>query len=42
MPQYQGRYDDVREAILANAPIKAKFYRAVWNEGSTLVSREEW
>lgn len=42
MPKYNGRYDDVREAILADAPDNAEFYHVVWGGGGTLVDREEW
>ena len=48
MPEYQGKYDEVRVKILARAPKEAKFYHGTWNPlgGQNFikgeVSRKEW
>lgn len=42
MPEYQGRYDDVKERILADAHENAEFFHAVWNLSENAVPREEW
>lgn len=39
MPEYEGKYEDVRSRILADAPPEAEFY----NEDSIKpISREKW
>lgn len=40
VPEYQGKYDDVREKILRDAPPEAKFRCVV--SSLKAVSREEW
>lgn len=30
MPEFQGRYDQVKARILARAPASAKFYHGMW------------
>ncbi len=41
LPQYQGRYEDVRVKILARAPRSAKFFHGEWNL-SNAVFRKDW
>jgi len=31
IPEYQGRYEEVRAKILAHAPSSAKFFRGTWD-----------
>ena len=42
MPAYQGRYEEVKDKILADAPRSAKFFHGVWNVSGNAVLREEW
>jgi len=42
MPEYQGRYKEVKDKILADAPPDAKFYLSGWPLLGTNVKREEW
>lgn len=42
IPEYQGRYDQVRDMILRDAPPTAKFIHAVFNLSGNGVPREEW
>lgn len=42
MPEYQGRYEDVKERILADASRGARFFHGVWNVSGNAVPREEW
>jgi len=42
IPEYQGRYKQVRVKILAHAPQSAKFFHAVWNTPAMNVPRKEW
>ena len=48
MPEFEGKYQDVRVKILARAPKGAKFYHGTWNllGGQNFikgeVSRKEW
>ena len=42
VPQYQGRYEDMKDAILKDAPPDAVFFHAKWQEDQTPVSREGW
>lgn len=42
LPEYQGRYDEVKEKILADAPASAQFFRGGWNLASDVVPREKW
>jgi len=41
IPEYQGKYEDVRERILSDAPSGALFWH-VENRRNRAVSREEW
>ena len=41
IPEYQGKYEDVRERILSDAPPGALFWH-VENRRNRAVSREEW
>lgn len=45
LPEYQGRYEEVRDKILADAPQSARFFRAIpreeWLEKQE-VSRKDW
>lgn len=42
MPEFQGRYEEVRAKILAHTPRSAKFFHGVWNVCHHAVSRKEW
>ena len=42
MPEFQGRYQDVRVKILARAPKEVTFYHGTWPQGRSLVPRKEW
>lgn len=42
MPEYQGRYDEVRAKILARAPKEAKFFHGDWPRVANLVLRKQW
>jgi len=43
IPQYQGRYDEVKESILRDAPPEARFgYFPTGELELRLVPREEW
>ncbi len=42
MPEYQGRYEDVRVKILARAPRSAKFFHGDWPAVNNPVPRKEW
>jgi hypothetical protein len=42
IPEFQGRYQDVRVKILARAPKEAKFYLGTWPQGRSLVPRKGW
>ena len=48
IPEFQGRYQDVRVKILARAPKGAKFYHGTWNPlgGQNFIKgeapRKEW
>lgn len=36
MVEFQGRHEDVREAILAHSTDATKFYKGEWNEDGTM------
>ena len=42
IPEYEGRYEEVRDKILADAPESARFFRAVWMVSGDAIPREEW
>lgn len=42
LSQYQGRYEEVKEKILADAPQSAQFFHGMWNVSENAVPREEW
>ena len=42
IPEYQGRYEEVRDKIMADAPKSARFFRAVWMVSGDAIPREEW
>jgi len=42
MPEYQGRYEEVKDKILADAPQSARFFRAVWMVSGGEIPREKW
>ena len=42
IPEYQGRYEEFRDKILADAPPSARFFRAVWMVSGDAIPREEW
>jgi len=42
LPEYQGRYEDVKAKILAHAPKSARFFRAVWMVSGGGIPRKEW
>lgn len=39
---YQGRYEEVKDKILAHAPESAKFFHGIWSKSENVVSREDW
>lgn len=42
MPEYQGRYEEVKDKILADAPESAKLSHGVWRVSEEPVPRKEW
>lgn len=42
LPEYQGRYEEVRDKILADAPESARFFHAVWMVSGDEIPREKW
>lgn len=42
MPAYQGRYEEVKAKILADAPENAQFFHGVWRVSGDPIPREEW
>ncbi|MBA7641340.1 hypothetical protein ES703_49017 [subsurface metagenome] len=42
IPIYQGRYEDVKESILRDAPRQAKFFHGDWAKGRKEVDRDRW
>ncbi|GAJ00912.1 unnamed protein product [marine sediment metagenome] len=40
--EYQGRYEKVKDKILAEASQSTRFFRAVWRESIDEIPREEW
>jgi len=42
LPEYQGRYEEVKDKILADAPPSARFFRDVWLMYGNAIPREEW
>lgn len=42
IPSLQGRYREVKDKILADAPPDAKFYLSGWPLYGTNVPREQW
>lgn len=42
MPEFQGRYAEVKVKILAHAPASAKFFHGPWNLSGNAVSRKDW
>lgn len=42
MPEFQGRYEEVRAKILARAPKSTRFFHGVWNVCEHAVQRKEW
>jgi hypothetical protein len=42
IPEYEGRYEEVRDKILADAHQSARFFRAVWMVSGDAIPREEW
>lgn len=42
MPEFQGRYEEVRAKILARAPKSARFFHGVWNVSESPIHRREW
>lgn len=42
LPEYQGRYEEVKDKILADAPESAKFFHGIWKMSGKSVPREEW
>lgn len=42
LPEFQGRYDEVRAKILAHAPKSAQFFHGMWNVSGNAVTRRDW
>jgi len=42
LPEFQGRYEEVRARILAYAPKEAKFFHGDWPQVENPVPRKEW
>lgn len=42
IPEFQGRYEEVRAGILAHAPKSAKFFHGIWNISANALPRKEW
>ena len=42
IPEYQGNYEDVKDAILRDAPSDALFYHAAWAPDQNCVPRDKW
>lgn len=40
--EYQGRYEEVRDKILADAPPSARFFHAGWKISGDTIPKEEW
>lgn len=42
VPVYQGRYEEVKEKILRDAPPQAKFFHGNWPQPRVEVARKKW
>ncbi|MBA7597915.1 hypothetical protein ES703_04923 [subsurface metagenome] len=42
IPEYQGKYEDVRVKILAHAPKSARFFHGVWVVSHKSIPRKDW
>lgn len=42
LPEYQGRYEEAKDKILADAPPSARFFNAEWMVSGGEIPREEW
>jgi hypothetical protein len=42
IPEFQGRYAEVRAKILAHAPKSARFFHGLWNVSGNAVPRKDW
>lgn len=42
LPEYQGKYEDVREKILRDAPPDAEFNTGAWNQYVLPKDRQYW
>ena len=42
VPEFQGRYDQVKAKILAHAPASAQFFHGMWNVSGNAISRKDW
>ena len=40
--EYQGRYEEVRDKIVADAPQGARFFHGVWKLSGDAIPKEEW
>ena len=40
--EYQGRYEEVRDKIRADAPQSARFFHSVWKLFGNAIPKEEW
>ena len=42
LPEYQGKYEEVKDKILADAPPGARFFRGLWMISGGEIPREKW
>ena len=42
IPEYLGKYEDVRKRILAHAPKSAKFFHGIWFITRNPIPRKDW
>ena len=42
LPEYQGKYEEVKDKVLAEATPRTRFFRAVWMVSSDEIPKEEW
>ena len=42
IPEYQGRYEDVKDKILKDSSPATEFSTGVWKKSLTVISREEF
>jgi len=42
IPEYEGKYENVKDKILRDAPPETIFHKAGFRKPRSIVSREEW